>query len=94
MNADTFEAFETAARAAGFDEVLVREWAPDTLIPEHTHAFSVDAVVKRGQVWLTCGDTTRHLQAGDTFALDRNVPHAERYGPEGATFWVARRNAG
>jgi hypothetical protein len=44
-------------------------------------------------MWLTVGEDTRHLLAGDTFTLDREVPHAERYGTEGATFWVARRNA-
>jgi quercetin dioxygenase-like cupin family protein len=57
----------------------------------HTHPFDVQAVVTRGEFWLTCGSDTRHLKAGDTFALAREIPHAERYGPQGATFWVARR---
>jgi len=26
------------------------------------------------------------------FALQRDEPHAQRYGEVGATFWVARRN--
>jgi hypothetical protein len=43
-------------------------------------------------MWLDCGGETRHLRAGDEFALDDGAPHAERYGPEGATYWVARRN--
>jgi hypothetical protein len=34
---------------------------------------------------------TRHLQAGDRFAVVRGTPHVERYGAAGATFWVARR---
>jgi hypothetical protein len=38
------------------------------------------------------GGQTRHLQAGDRFELDADVPHAEHYGAEGARFWVARRN--
>jgi hypothetical protein len=29
---------------------------------------------------------------GDDFALERDVPHAERYGADGATYWVGRRN--
>lgn len=29
---------------------------------------------------------------GFEFTLDYEVPHAERYGPEGATYWAARRN--
>jgi hypothetical protein len=44
-------------------------------------------------MWLTEGDTTRHLHAGDRFELARSVPHAERYGAEGATYWAARRHA-
>ena len=30
--------------------------------------------------------------AGDTFTLERDVPHSERYGAQGAAYWVARRN--
>ena len=35
--------------------------------------------------------TLRHLQPGDRFELAAEVPHTERYGPAGATYWVARR---
>ena len=45
-------------------------------------------------MWLSVGERTRHLLPGDTFQLDREVPHAERYGPQGATYWVARRTGG
>jgi quercetin dioxygenase-like cupin family protein len=93
MTTATFEEFQTAAQAAGADEVLVRQWGPDAVIAEHTHSFSVEAVVTQGEMWLTCGGTTRHLKVGDTFSMAREVLHAERYGPEGATYWVARRNA-
>lgn len=88
----TFDEFEATARATGFDEVLVREWAPDTVVDTHTHPFDVSALVIRGEMWLTVGPQTRHLQPGDRFTLDRDEPHAERYGPAGATFWAARRH--
>jgi quercetin dioxygenase-like cupin family protein len=52
----------------------------------------VQALVVRGEFWLTVGEQTRHLRAGDAFELQRGIPHAERYGPQGATYWVARRN--
>lgn len=93
MNANTFEEFEAQARAAGFDESLVRQWAPGTVLDTHTHPFDADAVVAQGEMWLTCEGNTRHLKPGDTFTLAREVPHAERYGPQGATYWVARRNS-
>ncbi len=88
-----FEQFAASARARGFDEVLERRWEPGTVLDTHTHAFAVDARVVQGEMWLTVDGRTQHLQPGDSFVLDANVPHAERYGPEGATYWVARRNA-
>lgn len=89
----TYDRFEASARAEGFDEVLVREWQPGQVVGTHRHPFAVKALVVRGDFWLTEGDNVRHLQAGDRFELARDVPHAERYGDEGATFWAARRNA-
>ena len=87
----TFDQFEADARARGFDEVLVREWKPNQVVEQHTHPFAADAIVVQGEMWLTDAGGTRHLLPGDTFALDANVPHTERYGIEGATYWVARR---
>jgi quercetin dioxygenase-like cupin family protein len=92
MGRASFEDFAGDARAAGFDEVLERTWAPNTVIDTHTHAFSVSALVVQGEMWLSVGADTRHLRPGDTFELGFEVPHAERYGAEGATYWVARRN--
>lgn len=88
-----YDRFVTVARAEGFDEVLERHWSPDTVLETHTHDFAVRALVVQGEMWLTVGDRTEHLRPGDTFALDHAVPHAERYGAEGATYWVARRRA-
>ena len=92
MTPTTFAEFESRSRAAGFDEVLERRWAPDTVVATHSHPFDVDALVTEGELWLSCQGQTRHLLPGDTFTLAREVPHDERYGPAGATFWVARRN--
>jgi quercetin dioxygenase-like cupin family protein len=91
MAAD-FAAFESAARAQGYDEVLVRDWAPLAVIDTHTHPFAVNAIVVAGEMWLTQGGETHHLRPGDRFTLGRDEPHAERYGAAGASYWVARRN--
>ncbi len=93
MQADTFQQFDADARARGFDEVIEREWSPGLELQVHAHPFKVQAQVVRGEFWLTCGDSTRHLPAGSGFTLDRDTPHAERYGPQGATVWVARRHS-
>ena len=92
MTTISFEQFAEQQRALGFDEVLERVWQPGTTLDTHTHPFAVSALVVSGEMWLRCGEQTRHLRPGDTFELAKEVPHAERYGSEGAVFWAARRH--
>lgn len=92
METISFEQFAQQARAAGFDEVLSRAWAADTVLQTHTHPFAVQALVVQGEMWLTVGGETRHLVPGELFELEHGAPHSERYGAEGATYWVARLN--
>lgn len=89
--AATLDDFRNAALAAGFDEALARTWAPGQVLHDHQHPFDAEALVVQGEMWLSDAQGTRHLQPGDTFALARGTVHAERYGPNGATYWVARR---
>ena len=91
MTEPTFQQFEATARAQGFDQVLELNRAADTLLDNHSHPFAVSVRIVEGSFWLTVGEQTRHLQAGDTFELDADVPHSERYGPQGTRYWAARR---
>jgi quercetin dioxygenase-like cupin family protein len=88
----SFEDFSAAAQTMGYSECLVREWAPSLVIDTHTHPFDVTAIVIRGEFKLTVGEVQTTYTAGQPFALARNIPHAEHYGAEGATVWVARAN--
>ncbi len=88
----TLQDFDAESRALGYDEVVERRWLPGAVVDEHTHPFAFSALLVRGEMWLTVGAQTRHLHVGDRFGLDRDVPHSERYGDDGATYWVARRN--
>jgi len=92
MRTPDFNEFTRQSLDEGFDEVFVREWAPSLVLDTHTHPFAVSAYVERGEYWLTLEQEVKHLKAGDHFRLARDIPHAERYGPEGATVWVARAN--
>ena len=92
MNVPSFDVWKREAQEQGFDEVIERKWPPSTVLPSHVHPFSLRALVVEGEMWLTVGDEVRFLKAGDEFAIEREVPHAERYGEQGATYWVARRN--
>ena len=88
---ETFEEFEQAALRRGITAVLERRWPADTVLAEHTHDFAASALVVQGRMWLTVGPATRELLPGDHFELEAGTAHAERYGSEGATYWVARR---
>ena len=87
----TYDAFRSHALGNGADEVIERRWAPGQVVDTHSHPFDAEAVVTAGEMWLIRADGTQHLRAGDTFTLPSGTPHSERYGPEGATYWVARR---
>jgi CheY-like chemotaxis protein len=88
-----FAAFKDAALAEGFDEVLERRWDADEVLEPHRHPFAVRGLMVQGELWLTRGEVTQRLRPGDRFEIERNELHAERYGSEGAIFWVARRHA-
>ena len=92
MTPFNFDAFKSDAEAEGYDEVVEKTWEPDAEIPAHSHPYAVMALVVRGEMWLTSQDETRHFKPGDIFTLEHGEPHAERYGPQGATYWVARIN--
>jgi hypothetical protein len=87
----TFAQFEADWQARGYPDCIERVWEPGFNTGVHTHPFDVKAQVQSGEFWLTVGDQVRHVKTGEWFELDRNVPHAERYGLDGAVFWVARR---
>jgi mannose-6-phosphate isomerase-like protein (cupin superfamily) len=92
MDAPTFSEFEQAARREGYDEIVPRDWPAGAVLETHDHPFAVKAIVVAGEMWLTHGGKTQHLKAGDRFELDEGVPHAERYGTAGVTYWAARRH--
>ncbi|MEO5735731.1 MAG: AraC family transcriptional regulator [Rubrivivax sp.] len=87
-----FARFEADLRQQGYDTVLRRPWDPLTVVDTHSHPFDAKARVVQGEMWLTQGDTTRHVGIGEGFELAAGVPHSERYGADGATYWVGRRN--
>jgi quercetin dioxygenase-like cupin family protein len=93
MNLPTFDEFKNLHTKQGCSEVISRDWQPNQIVAAHTHPFTADALIVQGEMWLTVGDNTQHLRVGDTFHLKPHTLHSERYGHEGATYWVARTNA-
>ena len=93
LQSASFESFASEVRGQGFETVIERTWAPATALHLHVHDFAAKALVVRGEMWLTVDGVEQHLTAGQTFELAAGVPHSERYGPEGATYWVGRSRA-
>ena len=89
---DHLQPFRVQALAQGYEEPLLRHWDPDTMLDTHTHPFDAWAVMVMGEMELTAQGERHTLRAGDTFSLVRDTPHEERYGPQGAAYWVARRS--
>jgi quercetin dioxygenase-like cupin family protein len=87
----SFDDYAVSMRKQGYDEVVVRDYASREVVETHRHPFAAKALVVSGEMWLTQRGETRHLVPGDRFELDVNEPHAERYGGQGATYWVGRR---
>lgn len=88
-----FDQFQSLMLAAGYDEVIEREWPPNTRLEEHAHPFEANGIVVSGVMHLSIeGASARVLRAGDTFHVRAGVRHAETYGDQGATVWAARKN--
>ena len=88
----TFEQFKAATMAEGFDEVLTCEWEANHETPVHEHPFEAFGFIVKGEFWLTMDGNATHLHQGDTFRVPRYMPHQEKYGPQGASLWIARMN--
>ena len=83
--------FTNQAMEDGFDEIIQREWAPMLELEKHVHPFDARVQVAAGQVTLTLANGAHTDVAGDCFYIARGTEHAEQYGANGATFWVARK---
>jgi hypothetical protein len=73
----------------GREDLVTRAWPALHEISDHTHPFALRALVTQGQMWLTHNGNEQMLEPGACFELDYAEPHAERYGPQGATYLVA-----
>ena len=75
------------ARAVQGDRITmaVVDMEPNVAVPTHQHANELLGFVLRGTMTMTIGDETRELQAGETYVIPSNTPHAGAAGPEGAS---------
>ncbi|MGO4330063.1 cupin domain-containing protein [Cupriavidus sp. 2TAF22] len=87
------DAFTSALARDGFQEVTTVTREPNGSMPVHTHPFEARALILEGVLYLAIGGEERAYRAGDTFQLQANEAHAERYGPDGVRFLIGRKPA-
>jgi mannose-6-phosphate isomerase-like protein (cupin superfamily) len=83
--------WEAALAADGYAGPLDRRMEAGQVVPEHTHPFDARLLILEGAFILTCRGETRRYGPGESFELAAGIPHAEAFGPAGATYLVGRR---
>lgn len=87
-------AFETLLKADGYTETLTRRMEAGATAPSHTHPFDARLYILDGEFILEQGGVTRRYGPGEALEVPAGVPHAESFGPKGATYLVGRRTRG
>ena len=86
--------FAAGLAADGYEGPLPRRMEAGQVAPEHTHPFDARLLVLEGAFLLTQGGATRSYGPGEVFEVPAGVPHAEAFGPAGASYLVGRRAKG
>jgi hypothetical protein len=85
-----------------FLEMLAKEGYPEPLevsqpangsLGEHTHPFSVKALVIAGAIEITITGSTQRYTEGDIFELAYEERHSESYGPMGVRYLASRKQS-
>lgn len=87
-------AFEASLKADGYAETLTRRMEAGATAPSHTHPFDARLFILEGEFILEREGATRRYGPGEAFEVPAGVPHAESFGPQGATYLVGRRTRG
>lgn len=77
----------------GFDAIVTVVREANGFLDVHTHPFEAKALVLAGEIHLGFGRGEQVFGAGQSFHLQANEAHSERYGPEGVTYLVGRKSA-
>lgn len=75
----------------GVDTVVTVEREPDGMLDTHSHPFEARALIIDGEITIEAEGQTRRYGPGDVFQLGADIPHIERYGPQGVTYLAGRK---
>lgn len=85
------QAFREQARREGFEDPTLVDWAAGTVNGSHAHAFDCSILVLAGELTVATDAAEKTYQAGDSFQMARDKPHAERVGPDDVKMLIARK---
>jgi len=85
----TPEEFKAALLRDGYS-ADIREIAPGTATPEHTHPFHVRGMVLEGDITLGTAEGSRTYRPGEVFSMAADHPHTETIGTQGVRNLVGR----
>lgn len=94
MTATAFDttAFEAELRREGYDDIVQRELAPQTVVKAHSHDFDVRALMLAGEFTLGCDGSATTYRPGEVFTMAAGRRHDEAVGAQGASYLVGRRH--
>jgi quercetin dioxygenase-like cupin family protein len=58
--------------------VSVIEFAPHSVVPNHTHPHEQVGLVMEGELYMTIGGKTRLMKSGEVYLIPGNVEHGGR----------------
>ncbi|MDH3451283.1 MAG: cupin domain-containing protein [Gammaproteobacteria bacterium] len=87
----TEEEFKQQLRNKGYGEPRTKEYAPNANEAQHTHDFSVLAMVTRGELTLAYEDGSTTYKPGECCELAAGTVHGEQAGANGATLLLGRK---
>ncbi|OLL31862.1 cupin [Burkholderia sp. SRS-W-2-2016] len=85
------EAFTQMLTNEGFPDPVLISREPNLAMDLHTHPFEAKALIVEGEMSIRADDEERVYRVGDVFHLPANKAHTERYGPDGVSYLVGRK---
>ena len=85
--------FKRQAKRDGYLETFEKSMGPSEAKSEHSHPFDLRGIVLEGQLRIDCKEMPQACAPGEVFVLDRDIRHREVAGPQGARYFVAKRES-
>jgi quercetin dioxygenase-like cupin family protein len=76
----------------GYPEPVEVKQVPNGSLGEHTHPFTVKALVTDGSINISTQGDRKTYSVGDVFELGFEERHSESYGPTGVIYLASRNH--